>query len=406
MRVPARIVASEKRLRQMHDGDLEQLARVATLPGILGHVLGLPDDYSSVAAVAAEAGVIAPAAVGFDICCGTRLLTTELVLSQLQPHLVELVDSLRTHIPAGIGTTGLLRLSPRDFCELAEKGAGWCLENGYATTDDLLHTEDCGSTRGADRASISDAALARGIRQVGTLGAGNQPLQLYVARPENVFDAHVARAFGICRANQIVVLYACGSRAFGEQVTRDYLRCFKKARTGDGDLTCAPFLSANGMAYFSALGCASNVAVANRQLILHGLRRVFRDVFRRNSVDPGLRVLYDVAQNTAKVEQHWIDGQPRDVLVHRKGATRAFGPGAAGLPDAYKQVGQPILLGGGLNGACYLHLGLASGEKTFYSTATGLARVTELSATSHLAGISRPIVKLVPVPGFRLPRRR
>jgi tRNA-splicing ligase RtcB len=325
--------------------------------------------------------VISPGGIGFDINCGMRLVLTSLTIEEVQPRLRELVDALYQRVPAGVGCTGFVKLPQAEFAEVIEQGARWCVRHGYGTADDLERTEEGGCLSGADATAVSPRAIERGYRQIGTLGSGNHYLEIQVARPEDVADAAVAARLGIVRPNQVVVMFHCGSRGFGHQVATDSLQVFLRAMTTkygleviDRELACAPFHSPEGQRYFAAMQCAANMSFANRQVILHRIREVFSDVFRRDPADLGLRMLYDVAHNTAKLETHVVEGKRRELLVHRKGATRAFGPGMPGLPPAYNDIGQPVIIGGSMETGSYLLTGVASGGASFFSTAHGSGR--------------------------------
>jgi tRNA-splicing ligase RtcB len=388
MRVPARIYATEKLLGEMDDGVFEQVTNVAALPGILRHACCMPDGHwgygfpiGGVAAMDPEEGVISPGGIGFDVNCGMRLVRTDLTYEEVVPRLRELVDKLFQRVPAGVGSTGFVNLSRGEFRRVVEEGAGWCVQNGYGWTEDLDLTEEKGCIRGADPSKISDRAVERGHRQIGTLGSGNHYLEIQVARPENVFDPKLAQAFGITRPNQVVVMFHCGSRGFGHQVATDYLQVFLKVmerkyglRVADRELACAPFRSPEGRDYFAAMNCAINMSFANRQVILHRVREVFSDVFHRDPADLGLHQVYDVCHNTAKLERHEVDGVRREVLVHRKGATRAFPPGSKDLPDAYRKTGQPVIIGGSMETGSYLLAGVDTSGDTFCTTAHGSGR--------------------------------
>ncbi|MFP5213435.1 MAG: RtcB family protein [Acidobacteriota bacterium] len=388
MRVPARIYATEKLLLEMDDGVIDQVTNVATLPGIVGHAYCMPDGHwgygfpiGGVAAMDARSGVISPGGIGFDVNCGMRLVLTNLTHDEVKPHLKELVDRLFTRVPAGVGSSGFVKLSHDEFRTVVEQGARWCVKNGYGWEEDLERTEEYGCIGGADSSKISKKAIERGFKQIGTLGSGNHYLEIQVAKQSNIFDPELARAFGITRPDQVVIMFHCGSRGFGHQVATDYLQIFLKVMESkygikilDRELACAPFHSPEGQDYFAAMKCAINMSFANRQVILHRIREVFSDVFRKDPADLGLQQVYDVAHNTAKLETHEVDGQKRQLLVHRKGATRAFGPGLEGLPDIYRKTGQPIILGGSMETGSYLLAGMKSGGQTFFSTAHGSGR--------------------------------
>jgi tRNA-splicing ligase RtcB len=388
MRVPARIYATEKLLQDMDEGVIEQVTNVATLPGILKYAYCMPDGHwgygfpiGGVAAIDAETGVISPGGVGFDVNCGMRLVVTNLTYDDVKPHLRELVDNLFKRVPAGVGSTGFLKISDDEFREVVEQGARWCVKRGYGWDEDLERTEEDGCIVGADSSKITHKAIERGRNQVGTLGSGNHYLEIQVAKPEYIFDEELAKAFGITIPNQVVVMFHCGSRGFGHQVATDYLQKFlsvMESKYGikilDRELACAPFHSPEGQDYYAAMKCAINMSFANRQVILHRIREVFSAIFQKDAADLGLHQVYDVAHNTAKMEKHVVDGEVREVLVHRKGATRAFGPGMEGLPAMYKPTGQPVIIGGSMETGSYVLAGVSTGDQTFYTTAHGSGR--------------------------------
>jgi len=388
MRVPGRIFASEGLLGEMDAGVFEQLANVATLPGVVDHVYCMPDGHwgygfpiGGLAATDLEEGVISPGGIGFDINCGVRLIRTDLTEAEVRPRLRALVDRLFERIPAGVGGRGFVKMSRDEFRELTEQGSRWCLKHGYAQQEDLEHTEEGGWMGRADARKVSDKAVERGYGQVGTLGSGNHYLEIQVARRENVFDGKLARAFGIDRPNQVVIMLHCGSRGFGHQLATDYLRRFLGVMTSkyhlstpDRELACAPFASPDGQDYFAAMNCAINMAFANRQVIFHRVREVFSEFFHKDPDALGIRQVYDVCHNTAKIEKHTVGGQEREVLVHRKGATRAFAAGMGDLPAAYRETGQPVIIGGSMETGSYLLAGSASGKQAFYTTAHGSGR--------------------------------
>jgi tRNA-splicing ligase RtcB len=388
MQVPARIYATETLLRGMDDGVFDQVTNMATLPGIVKYAYCMPDGHwgygfpiGGVAPMDAEKGVISPGGIGFDVNCGMRLVLTSLTYDEVKPNLRRLVDTLFERVPAGIGGTGFVKISQDEFRTVVEKGARWCVERGYGWDEDLERTEEGGRISGADASKISPKAVQRGYRQIGTLGSGNHYLEIQVARPDNIFDPKLAKAMGITIPNQVVLMFHCGSRGYGHQVATDYLQSFLKVmekkygiKILDRELAGAPFRSPEGQDYFAAMKCAVNMSFTNRQMILHRIREVFSGVFRKDPVDLGLHQVYDVAHNTAKLEKHRVDGALRDVLVHRKGATRAFGPGMEGLPQVYRESGQPVIIGGSMETGSYLLTGVNTGDQTFYSTAHGSGR--------------------------------
>jgi tRNA-splicing ligase RtcB (3'-phosphate/5'-hydroxy nucleic acid ligase) len=457
MRVPARIIATEKLVREMDEAVYQQISNVATLPGITRYALCMPDGHSGygfpIGGVAAmdihEGGVISPGGIGFDINCGMRLVITNLTLDEVQPRLKEIVDLLFQRVPAGVGSHGFLKLSRREFCDVVEQGARWCVEHGYGWDEDLALTEENGCIAGADAGKISQRAIDRGYNQVGTLGSGNHYLEVQIARPEDVRDKELAAKFGITIPNQVVVMFHCGSRGFGHQVATDYLQVFLKVMESkynikvlDRELACAPFESPEGRDYFAAMKCGLNMSFANRQVILHSIREVFSETFGRSAEDLGMRMIYDVAHNTAKLEKHTVDGKERTLLVHRKGATRAFGPGHDEVPVRYREMGQPVIIGGSMETGSYLLVGTSTGAETFFSTAHGSGRtmsrtkarkqwhgkqlqrdleargiyirstswkglaeeagaaykdIDEVIAATELAGISKPVARFTPI---------
>lgn len=389
MRVPARIYGTEKLIQEMDDAVYDQITNVATLPGITQYALCMPDGHfgygfpiGGVAAMDVEqGGVISPGGIGFDINCGMCLVTTNLTYKDVKPHIKELVDKLYERVPAGVGSTGFVRLSRNEFCQVVEQGAQWCIRNGYGWEEDLELMEERGRIQGADANKISEKAIDRGVNQIGTLGSGNHYLEIQVVRQENIFDQELAKKMGITQPDQVVVMFHCGSRGFGHQVATDYLQTFLKVmerkygiKILDRELACAPFDSPEGQAYFAAMKCGMNMSFANRQVILHRIREVFSQVFGRSAEDLEMHMVYDVAHNTAKLEHHIVDGKPRSLLVHRKGATRAFGPGMVDLPARYQDTGQPVIIGGSMETGSYLLTGVPTGAQTFYSTAHGSGR--------------------------------
>ena len=394
MRVPARILATERLLHEFDDGVIDQLTNVAMLPGIVGHAFCMPDGHwgygfpiGGLAAMDVETGVISPGGIGFDINCGMRLCLTNLTYDEFRPRLREVVDRLYERVPAGVGATGFVRLSRDEFRTVVEQGARWCVKNGFGWEEDLERTEEAGCIAGADAGRISEKAIDRGHKQIGTLGSGNHYLEIQVAHPENVFDAELAKAFGIVLPDQVVVMFHCGSRGFGHQVATDYLRVFLNVmdrtygiRIPDRELACAPFRSPEGQEYFAAMKCAINMSFANRQVILHRIREVFSDVFGKDPKDLGMHQVYDVAHNTAKLERHRVEGGERELLVHRKGATRAYGPGMEGLPEVYRSTGQPVIIGGSMETGSYLLAGVEGARRTFFTTAHGSGRTMSRTA--------------------------
>jgi tRNA-splicing ligase RtcB len=388
MRVPARIYGTEKLIREMDDAVYDQVTNVATLPGVVRYSLCMPDGHfgygfpiGGVAAMDVEkGGVISPGGIGFDINCGMRLIRTDLTFDEVRPHLRKLVDKLFAAVPAGVGSAGFLKLTRQEFRRVVEQGARWCVRNGYGWSEDLDLTEDGGCTPGADSTTISEKAVDRGFNQIGTLGSGNHYLEIQVVKEEYLFDGTLARIFGLF-PGQVVVMFHCGSRGFGHQVATDYLQLFLRVMDSkyhiamlDRELACAPYDSPEGQDYFAAMKCALNMSFANRQMILHRIREVFSNVFGQSAENLGVRMIYDIAHNTAKLEDHEVSGQKRKLLVHRKGATRAFGPGMGGLPERYTDTGQPVIIGGSMETGSYLLVGTEGGKETFFSTPHGSGR--------------------------------
>ncbi|HBB32191.1 MAG TPA: RNA-splicing ligase RtcB [Cyanobacteria bacterium UBA9273] len=389
MRVPARIYGTHKLVQEMDQGVYDQVTNVATLPGITKYALCMPDGHFGygfpIGGVAAmdveEGGVISPGGIGFDINCGMRLLVTNLTYDDVKPHIKQLVDRLYERVPAGVGSKGFVKISRSEFRQVVEQGAQWCIRNGYGWEEDLELIEENGCMKGADSATISEKAIDRGFNQIGTLGSGNHYLEIQVARKNNIFDPELARIMGITKPNQVVVMFHCGSRGFGHQVATDYLQTFLKVMESkysikilDRELACAPFHSPEGQAYFAAMKCGINMSYANRQVILHRIREVFSEIFGSSPEDLGMHMVYDVAHNTAKLEHHIIDGKERSLLVHRKGSTRAFGPGMEDVPERYKAIGQPVIIGGSMETGSYLLAGVPTGAQSFFSTAHGSGR--------------------------------
>jgi tRNA-splicing ligase RtcB len=388
MLVPARLYASQALLSAMDAGVFEQVTNVACLPGIVRASLCMPDGHwgygfpiGGVAAFRAESGVISPGGIGFDINCGMRVLRTTLTEAEVRPRLRALVDALFAAVPTGVGARGFLHLEAPAFREVMVEGAGWVVRHGYGRREDLEATEGGGCLPGADPGAVSDRALRRGMDQLGTLGSGNHYLEIQVVPDDGVHAPDVAHAFGITGPGQVLVMLHCGSRGFGHQIGTDYLRRFDEAmpRYGiivrDRELACAPFRSPEGQAYFGAMTAAANTAFANRQLITHRVREAMARVFERPAETLGLDVIYDVCHNTAKVERHVVDGESMELVVHRKGATRAFGPGAPDVPAAYRHLGQPVIIGGSMETGSALLVGTAHAmEETFGSTAHGAGR--------------------------------
>jgi tRNA-splicing ligase RtcB len=384
MLVPARIYASDTLLSAMDRGVFEQVTNVACLPGIQRYALCMPDGHwgygfpiGGVAAFDTAEGVISPGGVGYDVNCGMRLIRTNLTLSDVQPRLDRLMTELFRRVPAGVGSQGFVKVNHKEFRDVIRQGARWCIERGYGWQDDLECIEEHGCIERADPARVSEQAVTRGIGQLGTLGSGNHYLEVQVVGDDGLFDREAAAAMGIHGDNQIVVMVHCGSRGFGHQVASDYLKVFEKAmrRHGisvhDQQLACAPFRSPEGQDYFGAMNCAANAAFANRQVITHQVREAFGAVFGQSPEELGMELIYDVAHNIAKVERY----PEGELLVHRKGATRSFGPGRPEVPERYRTIGQPVICGGSMETGSYLLVGTDRAVRdTFASTMHGSGR--------------------------------
>jgi tRNA-splicing ligase RtcB len=388
MLVPARIYASEALLGQMDQGVFEQVTNVACLPGIVRASLCMPDGHwgygfpiGGVAAFKADTGIISPGGIGFDINCGMRIIRTELTEDEVRPKLDELIEALFRAVPSGVGAQGFVHLTDAEFTQVMIEGAGWCVGRGYGWPEDLDHIEGRGALPGADPAQVSARAVSRGMHQLGTLGSGNHYLEVQVVRRAGIHDPVAARVLGVGTPGQVCIMLHCGSRGFGHQIGTDYLRLFDQVmpRYGitvrDRELACAPFRSREGQAYFGAMNAAANSAFANRQVITHRVREVFSKVFGKDARDLGLSVIYDVCHNTAKLERHRVDGHSLELLVHRKGATRAFGPREHDVPEPYREIGQPVIIGGSMETGSALLVGTAHAmQETWGSTAHGAGR--------------------------------
>ncbi len=387
MRVPVRVFADEALLEAaLGDKSLEQAVNAATLPGLVGYVVIMPDVHQGygfpiggVAASALPSGVISPGAIGYDINCGVRLLGSRIPLEAAAPHLGDLTSALYANCPSGVGEKGSVPLSQADLEAVSRKGAGWALSRGYAEDRDLDRTEERGCITGADPSMLSQRALARGRPQLGTLGSGNHFIEIDVV--DEIFDQEAASAMGLTTAHLAVLIHS-GSRGFGHQVCSDYVRDFQSAvrrykiELPDRELVCAPLDSPEGKAYLAAMACAANFAFCNRQVLAYHVRRSFEQVLARHVEDVGLHQVYDICHNMGKIETHRVAGKQRQVCVHRKGATRAFGPGFAGLPSAYRSLGQPVLVPGSMGTASWVLVGTeGSMAQSFGSSCHGAGRV-------------------------------
>ena len=387
MLVPGRVYASAPLMEDIRgDESLQQVRNVATLPGIVGWSLAMPDIHwgygfpiGGVAATEGGHGAISPGGVGYDINCGVRLARTELAAEAVRDRLPRLMDELFTAVPSGVGAEGAIsKLSPAELGRMLERGAAWAIERGYGDADDIEHTEERGCLEGADPSEVSERARERGLTQVGTLGSGNHFLE--VQRVAEIDDAALADAFGLFE-DQVVVMIHSGSRGLGYQVCDDYIRRIKPRLKSYGydlpdvQLAAAPLNSAEGRAYLGAMRAAANYAWANRQVMLHSVRETFARVLRAGPREIGMRLLYDVCHNIAKLEEHEVDGRRMRVCVHRKGATRAFPAGHPDVPEAYRESGQPVLIPGSMGTFSYVCAGAPGAMTgTFGSTCHGAGR--------------------------------
>lgn len=397
MRVPARIYATQTLFETIcEDKAIEQAINVATLPGIVGHSLAMPDMHwgygfpiGGVAAFDLEDGVISPGGVGYDINCGVRLMASKLTRQDIEPSLERVVNAMYKHIPTGIGKDGKVRVDSKDMRKVFTKGAQWAVKKGFGTESDLAFIEEGGRISHADPSQVSKRALERGRGQLGTLGSGNHFAEIgYVDR---VFDEQRAQRLGLALDTVCVIIHT-GSRGCGYQICDDTLRVLQKAskRYGidlpDRQLAAAPIQSPEGQAYLGAMRCAVNYAFANRQVIGHWVREAFHQALDMRAVDIGLRVVYEVAHNIAKFETHTVDGKERELCVHRKGATRAFGPGHADVPDVYRDIGQPVLIPGDMGRYSFVLTGTETAmDETWGSSCHGAGRCKSRAAAKRAA---------------------
>ena len=387
MRVPARLFGDAELFdAAFRDRTVEQLTNTTTLPGIVKYALAMPDFHQGygfpiggVAAMRVDTGAISPGGVGYDINCGVRLLGSHIEHEEVGPYLEDLTAALYRACPSGVGGKGRVRVSERELDALVTQGAQWALRRGLARREDLAHTEEQGCLAGADPSKLSARAKERGRPQVGSLGAGNHFLEIDAV--EEIYDGEVAQAFGLWEG-QVAVQIHCGSRGFGHQVCDDNVKGLQPAvkkyglQLPDRELVCAPIDSPEGRAYYGAMACAVNYAFVNRQVLASGVREAFEQVLAGKVQDWDLFQVYDVAHNIAKFEEHQVDGRQTKLCVHRKGATRAFGPGYAGLPADYRNVGQPVLVPGSMGTASYVLVGTHKAlELTFGSSCHGAGRV-------------------------------
>ncbi len=376
-RVPVIIFGSRKLVEEMDDKVAEQASNVARLPGIVYASMAMPDAHWGygfpIGGVAAfdpdEGGIISAGGVGFDISCGVRCLRTDLTVDDVRPRARELADLLYQHVPAGVGVEGKLKLTPRELNQVLAGGAQWAVEQGYGVPEDLEYVEERGRMAGAVPENVSETAKKRQRGEMGTLGSGNHYCE--VQWVERIYHRPAAEAFGLYEG-QVVVSIHCGSRGLGHQIGTDYLVLLAKAAAREGiplperELACAPVNSPEGQKYIGAMRAGINCALANRQIITHLVRQTLRALFPNAKVE----TMYDVSHNTCKLEEHEVDGRVRKLWIHRKGATRAFGPGHPELPERYRDVGQPVIIGGSMGTASYILVGTRESEERAFSSAS------------------------------------
>jgi len=397
MKVPARIFASDSLIEKMKsDMTLEQAANVACLPGLYKYSIALPDAHQGygfpvggVAAVDVNSGAISPGGIGYDINCGVRVLRTDLSINDVKPRLRELVDTIFKLAPAGVGETGHVRLSVGELDQVLNEGISWAISRGYGWRDDQDYIEQNGSWDYADASKVSARAKDRGKSELGTIGSGNHFIEVQVV--EKIFDEKVAKAFGINDVGQVMVMIHSGSRGLGHQVATDYIRIAegKMRQWGlilpDRELVSMPINTREAQDYLHAMAAAANYAWTNRHLLMHWVREAFKSVFNRDPDKLGMRVVYDVAHNIAKLEEHEIDGQRKSMWVHRKGATRAFPAGRPEIPKIYRDIGQPVLIPGSMGTGSYILVGSeASMNLTFGTAPHGAGRVMSRSAAVRM----------------------
>jgi tRNA-splicing ligase RtcB len=401
MLVPGRVFASAEMMEDIvRDQALRQVINVAHLPGIVGQSIGMPDIHwgygfpiGGVAAMDADEGVISPGGVGYDINCGVRLLRSHLEVDALRPRLRELAAALHLEVPSGVGSTGFVRLTPREMDKVLTEGSRWAVSRGFATEEDVEFTESGGTLYGADPDAVSGVAKKRGLDQLGTLGAGNHFLE--VDEVEEIYETEAAAAYGLFRGQAVFFIHS-GSRGLGYQVCDDHLDEMavymrrEKMHVPDRQLACAHIRSGEGRRYLSALAAAANYAFANRQLLAHQVRETVQRELRIGPRDAGIRTVYDVGHNNAKFERHEAAGRRRNLLVHRKGATRAFPPGHPEVPTAYRHAGQPVFIPGDMGRGSYVLAGAPGAmQLAFGSTCHGAGRrLSRTAARQSLRGRS------------------
>ncbi len=397
MRVPGIVFADEGLLDKMKtDRTLDQCANVAHLPGIYKYAITLPDGHEGygfpiggVAATDYENGVISPGGVGYDINCGVRLLSTNLSERDIRPNLAELTNAIFNNVPCGLGSRRKdFRMTVHGLDRLASEGVQWVIEQGLGWPEDAKHCEEGGCMEAANPDKVSTTAKNRGLPQVGTLGSGNHFLE--IQKIDKIYNHQVAKTFGLTNEGQVTVMIHCGSRGYGHQVCSDYLRVMEhavhkyKIALPDRELACAPGTSNEAQDYYQAMACAVNYAFANRQAIMHWVRQSFEQVMKQPAEKFGLELVYDVAHNIAKIEEHKVNGKQAKVWVHRKGATRAFGPDRIEVPADYRSVGQPVIIPGSMGTSSWVMVGASKAmEVSFGSTAHGAGRMMSRTAAKR-----------------------
>jgi tRNA-splicing ligase RtcB len=396
MRVPGLIYASDVLLPHiLREPALEQVVNVAFLPGIVGHSLAMPDIHwgygfpiGGVAATRVEDGVVSPGGVGFDINCGIRLLRTDLTEDEVRPRLKELLAALFRNIPSGLGSQGKIKVDEKELDRVMTLGSRWALARGYGKIEDIAVTEASGCLPEADPSQVSDRARKRGLPQLGSLGSGNHFLEIETVA--DIYDPETAAVYGIKTTGQVLIMIHTGSRGFGYEICNDYVRLLGNTtrkygiELPDRQLVCTPVTSPEGEAYLGAMACAANYAWANRQCIVHWTRESFSRVLKKSLREIGLEQIYDVAHNIAKIEEYEIEGRKQRLCVHRKGATRAFPPGHADVPSAYRTAGQPVLIPGDMGRGAYIAAGTETAmRESFGSTCHGAGRIMSRGAAKR-----------------------
>lgn len=396
MKVPARIYADEDLLSKMKtDMTVQQCVNVAHLEGIQKYAITMPDGHEGygfpiggVAATDYDEGLISPGGVGYDINCGVRLIRTNLTEEQVRPVLPRLVDTIFNLVPSGLGSRGQIKLSTMELDKAVTDGLDWALDRGYAWPEDARTIEEEGCMEAADPSKVSSHAKSRGSPQLGSLGSGNHFIE--IERADKIFDQKVADRFGIKHVGQVLILIHTGSRGFGHQICSDYLRVMERAvhkynvELPDRELAACPSKSPEAEDYLPAMSAACNFAWVNRQMITHWTRQAFEKTFERSADSLDMRIVYDVAHNVAKLENHQVDGGVKKVMVHRKGATRSFPPGHLDVPDEYRDVGQPVLIPGSMGTSSWVLVGTPKAmELSFGTTAHGAGRFMSRSAAKR-----------------------